>query len=92
MAGDSDAANAAHDDLISVFRELKSSGLLHRLEPLLEDPDEDVRCWAATHYLLVDEQKGIKILRALSKGTSITAFNAEMALNEWQEGRLKFPS
>ncbi len=90
-SGDSSAANAAHDDLYAVFRELKKSGKLACLEPLLQNSNVDVRCWAATHYLLVDERRATKALKALSKGSGIAAFDAEMVLAEWKAGRLEFP-
>jgi hypothetical protein len=92
IVGDSDSTNIAYDDLILVFRKLRNSKLLDCLESLLEDSNEHVRCWAATHYLLVDERKATKTLRTLSKGTTITAFTAEMVLAEWQGGRLEFPN
>ncbi len=91
ISGDSSAANAAHDDLYAVFRELKKSGNLACLEPLLRESDVNVRCWAATHYLLVDERRATKALKALSKGSGMAAFDAEMVLAEWKAGRLEFP-
>jgi len=89
--GDSRSANAAHDGLCEVFKKLKGSGELGCLEPLLQDPDVHVRCWAATHYLSVDKRKAAKALKALCKGRGIAAFNAQTVLAEWRAGRLKFP-
>lgn len=50
------AANAAAEELSTIYRELRSykqKGVLESLLPLLKHPNSSVRCWAAAHTLEV---------------------------------------
>lgn len=89
--GDSQAANQHHDALmeaLSALRERGSEGS-DALLGLLADRDQSVRCWAATHCLLIDEARAKGVLKDLAAGPGIVAFDAQMVLSEWDKGRLR---
>ena len=88
--GDSRAANKAHAELVEAFKKLREDGELQCLDVLLNHSDPFVRCWAATHFLLVDEERATGVLKALTKAKGIVSFNAEMVLKEWRAGRLRY--
>jgi hypothetical protein len=90
--GDPKRANAHHDVVASVYRELRAGGLQSRLLVLLEDPYERVRCWAAAHALEFAPHLGEPVLSALAQHElGIVSFDAEMTPKVWREGQLRFP-
>lgn len=89
-SGDSEAANAAHDQLVEVARQLRDCGQLVRLEALLSDRDRGVVLWAASH--LLDESPAVArpALEALSReDASMLGFVALTTLREWEKQRLR---
>ena len=93
VAGDHKAANRNHDVLAAVYRELRARGASAQktLLPLMQDPDDSVRCWAGSHCLEFAPEQAEPVLRALSESRGILAFNAKMTLREWRKGNLSFP-
>jgi hypothetical protein len=93
-AGDHEAANRHHDLVAAIYRELRSRGLLAQkaLLPLMQDPDDAVRSWAASHALEFSPEQAEPVLIALAESRGISAFNAKMTLREWRKGNLSFPS
>jgi hypothetical protein len=92
-AGDHEAANRHHDIVAAVYRELRSRSLSAQkaLLPLMQDPDEAVRSWAAAHGLEFAPEEAEPVLTALAESRGISAFNAKMTLREWRNGNLSFP-
>ena len=90
--GDSKTANAAHDRLAAVYRELRDQGRRQLLLPLLTHRDASVRVWAAAHALEFDPASGERVLKdvASTDQTSL-GFSAEQTLRVWHEGDLRFP-
>ncbi|OUJ67710.1 hypothetical protein BXP70_28670 [Hymenobacter crusticola] len=85
------AGNQQYEQLIWHYLALRtagSEGLAHLLT-LLADENTSVACWAATHLLPYYEQQAIETLNRIATHTDIVAFNAEMTLQEWRNGRLK---
>jgi hypothetical protein len=93
VAGDHEAANRHHDILAEVYRELRARGTAAKeaLLPLMQDPDDAVRSWAAAHGLEFAPEKAEPVLSALAESRGISAFNAKMTLREWRKGNLSFP-
>lgn len=60
------------------------------LAPLLADPNEGVRLWAATHALEFAPERAEPVLKAIARGNGIPACTAEMALYKWRLGVLQF--
>lgn len=91
--GDPDKANASFHVMAAVCRELRARGrdAQASLLNLLKSNEIYVRLWAASHCLEFSPKDAEKVLEGLSGGTSVVAFDAEMTLNEWRKGRLKFP-
>jgi hypothetical protein len=58
---------------------------------LLEDPDPGVRAWPAAHALEFAPELGENVLEALAAEGGLTGFDAEMTLEVWRGGTLKFP-
>jgi hypothetical protein len=58
---------------------------------LLEDPDPGVRAWAGAHALELAPELGENVLETLAAEGGLTGFNAEMTLEVWRGGTLKFP-
>ncbi|MBL8989745.1 MAG: DUF2019 domain-containing protein [Gemmatimonadetes bacterium] len=86
-------ANRAHDDLGHLFAELRRRGPvgLATLAVRLDDAEPAVRCWAATHALSFAPERGAAVLEALAGGApSPLRLAAEMTLQEWRAGRLRF--
>jgi hypothetical protein len=91
-SGDSRQANASHDVIASVYRELRERGLQPCLLVLLDDSDARVRAWAGAHALEFAPDLGEPVLSALARDEpGLVGFTAEMTLNVWHEGELRFP-
>ncbi len=92
--GDHKAANAAHDVLAGVYRELRRRGVdaQQALLPLLEDPELGVRGWAGAHALEFAPTEGERALSRIAEiPKSLVSFSAKMTLRQWREGKLRFP-
>jgi hypothetical protein len=91
--GDNKTANKQYKVIEKCYSELMAHGEvgIRELIPLLDDPNNFVRLWAASHLLHVEPTRAKQILANLSgiKG-SLVGFNADMVLKEWEKGDLKF--
>jgi len=91
--GDYQLANDSHDLLINALREIREYGEKGAiaLASMIQDNDDSVKCWAATHSLNYDQDKAERTLSDLSEKSGPIAFNAEMVLSEWKKGTLEIP-
>ncbi|WP_324680659.1 hypothetical protein [Hymenobacter sp. GOD-10R] len=89
--GDYQAGNQQYDQLASVYSALKSQGptAVALLGSLLQDEDDSVACWAATHLLPYQEAQAIATLTRVAATSGIVGFTASITLEEWQARRLK---
>lgn len=88
------AANREADTIAAVYRELRRRDARSVLLVLLDDPDPSVRSWAGAHALDFAPSEGEPVLEALSRedtGPLGKGFDAQMTLQEWRAGRLRFP-
>lgn len=93
-AGDYVTANREAGDLAVIYAELRLRGLESQqcLLPLLCDPEDRVRLWAAAHALEFAPSIGEQVLAKLAETTiGFVKMDANMTLKEWREGRLRFP-
>jgi hypothetical protein len=58
---------------------------------ILDHPNPNVRCWAATHLLNVQSSRAVRVLERLAAARSWVGFNARMTLELWREGTLEIP-
>jgi hypothetical protein len=91
VTGDFERGNPQHDIVASAYRELRRRGSEKVLLPLLEHANPGVRAWAGAHALEFAPDEGERVLEALTEEPGIEGFNAEMTLQTWREGTLKFP-
>jgi len=91
--GNYKSANTNGNKLIQTLKELKSFGPAGELAllSLVEDQDDSVACWAATHSLPFDEKHSLTVLGNLSKKSGAIGFDAKMVLQQWQKGQLIVP-
>lgn len=89
--GDYQVGNQQADQLAKVYSALKSKGTaaVALLGSLLQDEDDSVACWAATHLLPYQEPQAIATLTRVAATSGIVGFTASITLQEWQAGRLK---
>ena len=91
---DNRSANRHADIVAAVYRELRARGRDAQLAlmPLLEDPDPDIRVWAAGHALEFAPEDGEKVLTEMAAAfKGLIGWSAEMTLKEWRKGTLRFP-
>lgn len=89
--GDHEAANRHHDLLAAAYRELRAREAAESLAPLLGSADLGVRSWAGAHALEFSPSDGERVLEALSVDAGLAGFNAQMTLQTWRDGDLRFP-
>lgn len=75
----------------AVYRELRARAEEAALRPLLGHSDPGVRSWAGAHALEFSPRDGEKVLEELTAEPSLVGFNAQMTLETWREGKLRFP-
>lgn len=93
-SGDHVQANKQHDVVASIYRELRRRGSDSQaaLLSLLSHPDPGVRCWVASHALEYAPKLAEPVLSELSRGSpSFVRFGAELTLERWTKGTLRFP-
>lgn len=91
-AGDSARSNRSYNELAAIYRSLRERGEREQLLPLLESDDPAVRSWAAAHALEFSPERAVSVLNALALNPpSPESLNAQMTLQEWKRGRLRFP-
>lgn len=90
--GNSKKANKQFDKIRKIEKELKLDSDLYvkYFEPLLEHENDYVKVNAAYSLLPLTTKKSEKVLAELSKKRGLMAFEAEMTLQEWKKGNLKF--
>lgn len=92
-SGNHKVANKNYDVIAAVYGELRQRGLEERkrLLVLLDHKDPGVRCWAASHTLEFAPEESEAVLKALARiQGSLVGFSAEVTLDEWRNGNLKF--
>ncbi len=91
--GDHKKANKAHDQIASIYSELRRRGLeaQRALLPLLFDPHPWVRSWSASHALDFGAAEGAAVLERLAGVKGAVAISAHYTLEAWRNGTLKFP-
>ena len=85
--------NRYHDVIARTYRDLRRRGLESQMAllDLLTNPDAGVQCWAAAHALEFAPDRGEPVLTQLARRNDLLGFGAEMTLQEWRAGRLRFP-
>jgi Domain of unknown function (DUF2019) len=90
--GDSDAGNKAYARMIDALRELRAEpdGGKNALSELINNSDDWVKVWAATHLLPLSEGVACAALNRVASGPpSLAEFNAKIVLKQWRAGRLR---
>jgi Domain of unknown function (DUF2019) len=91
MSGDNKVGNPKAVLIADVYRELRRRGTESVLAVLLDDPDPGVRAWAGAHALEFAPDEGEPVLEALEAGGyGPISFSAEMTLEVWRDGELRF--
>jgi succinate dehydrogenase flavin-adding protein (antitoxin of CptAB toxin-antitoxin module) len=90
LTGDYKKGNRHHDVIIGCYIKLRTTGIeaIEQLATLLDDEDDSVVTWAATHLLPYHEKRSIEVLTGISTKPGIIAFAAQMVLSEWRKGAL----
>jgi Domain of unknown function (DUF2019) len=92
--GDSHGANVAFETVSAAYRELRVRGIeaQHALLPLLAHENPAVRLAAGAHALEFAPEAGEPALTELTaEDETSVAFDAEMTLEVWRDGELRFP-
>lgn len=91
--GDYRAANKAHDIIVSIYATLRREGYGAQvtLLPLLKHPSAGVRAWAGAHALEFAPEQAEPVLQQLAGEPGAVGLSAEMTLQQWKEGTLRFP-
>ncbi len=85
------AAKKYYKIMDSLFRKLRDSGLLVELVKFLNHENDEVRLWVSTHLLVYNESIAKKSLEKIANSElGLTAFSAEMTLQEWNKGNLTY--
>ena len=87
-------ANKAYRELIRCATRLRQKGADAQAgwTKLLDDDDDSVRVWAASHILEFAPDDAARVLRSIANGNpGPDGLNAEMVLREWKAGRLQQP-
>lgn len=72
------------------IEELHARGRITLLEPLLTHEHPNVRRWAASVFLLIDEEKAKAVLENLSIIDSFNGDEARRVLKDWGNGKSQF--
>lgn len=88
--GDHTTGNKYYITITKMAAFLKSENAISDLNDFLSSPFVGVRLWAASYWLAVNEQQGIKVLEEIINSSGIHSLTAEMTLKEWKKGNLKF--
>jgi hypothetical protein len=89
--GDYRRANPQHDIVAAIYRELRRRGEGEALLPLLAHDEPAVRSWAGAHALEFSPQEGERVLEELAAEAGVVGLNAQMTLETWRKGELRFP-
>lgn len=92
IQGNSKSVNQEYKKIMQAYDDLKSVSKLSELLKLLQDENESVQLWSATHSLEIDALKASTMLTQLLKSENPRiALSAKYTLLEWKAGRLTFP-
>jgi hypothetical protein len=91
--GEHEVANRQHDILAATYRRLRERGSRAQtaLLALLDHSDPGVRGWAGAHALEFSPEQGEATLSELVTRGGLQGLNAEMTLETWRQGNLRFP-
>jgi hypothetical protein len=89
--GDHKLANSHHDIVAAPYRELARAESKRRCCRCSPNGDAGVRSWAAAHALELSPADGERVLEDLVAETSLISLHAQMALDIWRRGELRFP-
>ena len=92
-AADAKKVNRQYAKITEIFSEISRRGLhaQYELLSLLETENLTVRLCVACHALRFSPEIGEKILNEIANNTrGVQSLDAEMTLQEWKAGRLKF--
>jgi hypothetical protein len=92
LQGDRKGSKAAHDRLISATKKIRAQqdkGAFF-LRGLLNHNDENVRLWAASHLLPLEEAPALRALKHLATNAKSwqVQTSAETTAEEWERGTL----
>jgi hypothetical protein len=90
-SGNHSEANEQHDVLAAAYRELRARNERDVLLRFLDSQDTGIRSWAAAHALEFDAGAGERVLKEIAASGGVAGFNAEMTLETWKAGELRFP-
>lgn len=90
--GDARESNRQFQVVESSFKALKEQGAvgLKSIAALLSSEISGVRLWSAAHLLNYPEYKSLLVLEKLKASSSILALTAEITLEQWRNGTLKY--
>lgn len=89
--GDYKSVNSYYDIIQRIRIEMKKDPqYVVKLEPLLQHDNEYVRLEAAFDLLPILTERAENVLSELSKKRGLNGFEAEMTLQEWKKGNLRF--
>lgn len=83
--------NSDADEIAAIYRELRTRGKQATLLALLDVNEPSVQVWVAAHALEFAPEEGEPVLARLAKDESVLGFTAKVTLDEWRDGRLRFP-
>lgn len=86
--GDYKSGNKSYTKIIKSAQFLKKEGALEKLSIFLDNPNNNIRIWAASFLLPIYEKESVKTLKEISKITDIDSLTAETTLTEWKKGNL----
>lgn len=91
-AGDAKQSDKHFDAVEVAFENLKQLGRpgLEAISRLLDSEDEGVRLWSAAHLLNYPEFNALPVLEQLKRSPSILSLTAEITLDQWRNGNLKY--
>lgn len=88
--GDYLTGNKCYQQITKAASFLKNEHAISALQEHLYHPSTGVRLWAACYWLPVNESEGIEILQEIASKSGILSLTAEVTINEWRKGNLKF--
>ena len=90
--GDGKRANRNYYKLANAVKAIRGYGASgsDALVTLLDHSNPHVKCWAASYLLSVAPERAVAVLRELSQGSGIAAFDAKMTLREWRRDPSRF--
>jgi hypothetical protein len=90
LGKNSSKTNQWFDKIAESYNALKQVDSLKSLTKLLNDEDDSVRLWSASHLLFVEPDLAEKTLNDLKNNSDFLGFSAKITHQEWEKGRLNF--